>query len=120
MGEPLVAEDAEPGTLAGFDVLVDVRTPAEFALDHIPGAINLPVLYDAERAEVGTIYVQESRFKARRVGGGYVARNVARHLETAMADWPGSTRALVYCWRGGMRSNAMATILAQVGWRVSA
>jgi len=118
MGELRVAEDAEPGTLAGFDVLVDVRSPAEFALDHIPGAINLPVLYDAERAEVGAIYVQESRFKARRVGGGYVARNVARHLETAMADWPASLRPLVYCWRGGMRSNAMAVILSQVGWRV--
>ena len=119
MSEVRVAAEADPATLAGFDVIVDARSPGEFALDHVPGAINLPVLDDAERAEVGTIYVQESRFKARRVGGAYVARNVARHLQTAMADWPPATRVLVYCWRGGMRSNAMAVILAQVGWRTS-
>jgi tRNA 2-selenouridine synthase len=81
--------------------------------------VNLPVLSDEERAEVGTIYVQESRFKARRVGAAYVARNVARHLETALADKPGSFRPLLYCWRGGMRSNAMAQILTQVGWRTA-
>jgi tRNA 2-selenouridine synthase len=119
MAEIRVAGDAEPETLAAFDVIVDVRTPAEFAADHVPGAINLPVLSDAERAEVGAIYVQESRFKARRLGGAYVARNVARHLQTAMADWPGSLEPLLYCWRGGMRSHAMAAIVAQVGWRTS-
>ena len=97
-------------------MVIDVRSPGEFAEDHVPGAVNLPVLTDAERAEVGTIYVQESRFKARRIGAAYVARNVARHLETALADKPGGFRPLVYCWRGGMRSNAMATILSQVGW----
>lgn len=117
MAEVAVAEDAEPATLAGFDVIIDARSPGEFAVDHIPGAVNLPVLNDAERAEVGTIYVQESRFKARRIGAAYVARNVARHLETGMVDWPASKRPLVYCWRGGMRSNSMAVILAQVGWR---
>jgi tRNA 2-selenouridine synthase len=119
MAEIKVAGDAEPATLEGFDVIVDARSPSEYALDHVPGAVNLPVLDDAERAEVGTIYVQESRFKARRVGGAYVARNVARHLATAMADWPPAQQVLVYCWRGGMRSNAMAVILAQVGWRTS-
>ena len=113
-----VVKDAEAATLAGFDRIIDVRSPGEFAIDHIPGALNLPVLSDAERAEVGTIYVQESRFKARRIGAAYVARNVARHLETVMIDWPNGERPLVYCWRGGMRSNAMAVILAHVGWRV--
>jgi tRNA 2-selenouridine synthase len=119
MAEVRVAEDAEPATLASFDVVVDARSPGEFAIDHIPGAVNLPVLNDAERAEVGTIYVQDARFKARRIGAAYVARNVARHMGTAMADWPPSQRVLVYCWRGGMRSNAMAVILSQVGWRTS-
>jgi tRNA 2-selenouridine synthase len=119
MAEVQVAADAEPQTLSEFDVIVDARSPSEYAVDHIPGALSLPVLDDAERAEVGTIYVQDSRFKARRVGGAYVAKNVARHLGTAMADWPASTRVLVYCWRGGMRSNSMAVILAQVGWRTS-
>ena len=119
MAELNVAADAQPATLAGFDVIIDARSPSEFAIDHIPGALNLPVLNDAERAEVGTIYVQESRFKARRIGAAYVARNVARYIETVMAEWPPSIRALVYCWRGGMRSNSMGVILANVGWRTS-
>jgi len=109
--------DASLETLARFDAIIDVRTPAEFAEDHIPGAINLPVLSNEERAEVGTIYTQDSRFRARRVGAAYIARNVARHLETELADRPAAFRSLLYCWRGGMRSGAMATILAQVGWR---
>src|SRR5436190_11372611 len=114
-----LTEDVSATALARFDLLIDVRSPAEFAEDHVPGAVNLPVLSDAERAEVGTIYVQESRFKARRVGAAYVARNVARHLETALADRDGGFAPLIYCWRGGMRSNAMATILSQVGWRTT-
>jgi tRNA 2-selenouridine synthase len=106
-------------TLARFGDIIDVRSPGEFALDHVPGAINLPVLSDAERAEVGTIYVRQSRFLARRIGAAHVARNIAGHLERALADKPGSYTPLVYCWRGGQRSNAMATVLGQVGWRVS-
>lgn len=110
---------ANPQALAGFDLIIDVRSPAEFAEDHVPGAVNLPVLTNAERAEVGTIYVQESRFKARKIGAAYIARNVARHLETALADKDGAFRPLIYCWRGGQRSNSMATILGQVGWRTT-
>ena len=105
--------------LAAFDMVIDVRSPAEFAEDHVPGAVNLPVLSNEERAEVGTIYVQESRFRARRIGAAMIARNVARHLETALADRDGAFRPLVYCWRGGQRSNAMAVILSQVGWRTA-
>ncbi|MAW79489.1 MAG: tRNA 2-selenouridine(34) synthase MnmH [Parvularcula sp.] len=104
-------------SLSRFDEIIDVRSPSEFATDRLPGAINLPVLDDSERAEVGTIYKQESRFKARRIGAAYVARNVARHLETALSDRPNDFHPLLYCWRGGMRSNAMATIFSQVGWR---
>src|SRR5438045_8925299 len=113
MAEVKVAEDAGAATLAGFDVIVDARSPSEFAEDHVPGAINLPVLTDAERAEVGTIYVQDSRFRARKVGAAYIARNVAHHLETALADLPGSFEPLVYCWRRAQRSSAMATLLSQ-------
>jgi len=103
---------------AGFDTIIDVRSPAEYAEDHLPGAINLPVLDDAERARVGTIYKQQSPFLARKVGAALVARNAARHLEGALADKPGGWRPLVYCWRGGQRSGSFATILGQVGWRV--
>jgi tRNA 2-selenouridine synthase len=108
---------ADPAGFAGFDDIVDVRSPAEFAEDHVPGAVNLAVLDNDERAQVGTIYVQESRFKARRLGAALVARNIARHLEEGLKDKPGSWAPLVYCWRGGQRSNAMATVLDQVGWR---
>lgn len=108
--------DLRPENLARFDAIIDVRSPAEFEDDHMPGAISLPVLSNEERACVGTIYKQESPFRASRIGGAIVARNIARHLDTALADKPKNWRPLVYCWRGGMRSNAMATILSSVGW----
>lgn len=114
-----VTEDVSASALSRFDMVIDVRSPGEFAEDHLPGAVNLPVLSDVERAQVGTIYVQQSRFTARRLGAAHVARNVAHHLETALADRGGEFQPLVYCWRGGMRSNAMAVILSQVGWRTT-
>lgn len=101
-----------------FDAIIDVRSPAEFAEDHVPGAINLPVLDNAERIEVGTLYVQTSKFLARRLGAAKVARNIASHLEKALADRESSFRPLVYCWRGGQRSGAMATVMDQIGWPV--
>lgn len=102
----------------GFDAIIDVRAPSEYGDDHLPGAINLPVLDDAERARVGTIYKQVSPFSARKIGAALVAANAARHLQGALADKPGSWRPLVYCWRGGQRSGSFATILGQIGWRV--
>ena len=102
----------------GFDDIIDVRAPAEYAEDHIPGAISLPVLDDAERAEVGTIYTQVSPFKARKLGAALVARNAAAHLQGPLADKPGGWKPLVYCWRGGQRSGSFASILHQIGWRV--
>lgn len=110
--------DIAPVSLAPYDAVIDVRSPAEFAEDRLPGAINLPVLNNEERAAVGTIYVREQRFRARRVGAAYVARNVAAHLDGALSGRTAKFRPLLYCWRGGMRSNAMATILSQIGWRV--
>lgn len=101
-----------------YDEVIDTRSPAEYAEDHVPGAVNLPSLSNAERAEIGTIYVQESRFLARRLGAAYVARNAAEHLLTHLADKPATYRPLVYCWRGGMRSNSIALIYGQIGWRV--
>ena len=107
----------DPASPGAFDDIIDVRSPAEFADDHVPGAINLPVLDNDERARIGTIYVQESRFVARRIGAALVARNIAGHLDGALKDKPASYAPLIYCWRGGQRSNAMATVLSQVGWR---
>ncbi|NOR61754.1 MAG: tRNA 2-selenouridine(34) synthase MnmH [Rhodobacteraceae bacterium] len=100
-----------------FDTVIDVRSPSEFAEDHMPGAINLPVLSDKERAAVGTMYVQDSPFKARKIGAALVARNAAGHLEHALIGKDGGWKPLVYCWRGGQRSGSFTTILRQVGWR---
>ena len=87
----------------GFDTVIDVRSPAEFAEDHVPGAINLPALFNDERARVGTIYVQEAPFKARKIGAARVARNVAEPLDAPPKDIAGSWRPLEYGWRGGRR-----------------
>ena len=102
-----------------FDEIIDVRSPAEFALDHIPGAVSLPVLGDEERARVGTLYKQVSQFDARKLGAAMVARNVARHLEQHFADRDYRWKPLVYCWRGGKRSGSMAHILREVGWHAA-
>lgn len=101
----------------GFDTLIDVRSPAEYAEDHIPGAINLPVLSDEERARVGTIYKQENPFKAKKIGAALVAQNAAKHLQGQLAEMDGSWQPLVYCWRGGQRSGSFTSILKQIGWR---
>ena len=108
---------ADPA-LAGFDAVIDTRSPSEFAEDHLPGAINLSVLSDQERAQVGTIYRQVSPFDARKIGAALVAANAARHIAGPLAGHPGGWRPLVYCWRGGQRSGAFGTILSQIGWRV--
>ncbi|MFA5663892.1 MAG: tRNA 2-selenouridine(34) synthase MnmH [Burkholderiaceae bacterium] len=111
------ASACRPEALALFDDIIDVRTPAEFAEDHIPGAVNAPVLDNAERALIGTLHAQESAFKATRTGAALVARHIAEHIETLFVDKPRNWRPLVYCWRGGKRSGAMATWLNLIGWR---
>ncbi len=103
----------------GWDEIVDTRSPAEFAEDHIPGAINLPVLDNDERARVGTLHNQQTPFDAKKVGAALVARNVARHLDEHFADRPKGYRPLIYCWRGGSRSGAMTHILRSVGWQAA-
>jgi tRNA 2-selenouridine synthase len=102
--------------LDDYDSIIDVRSESEFALDHVPGAINCPVLNDGERAQVGTIYKQNSAFEAKKIGAALVAKNIALHLQHTMADKPRDWKPLIYCWRGGNRSGAMAHILAKIGW----
>jgi len=102
--------------LAAFDDIIDARSPGEFAEDHIPGAINLPVLDDAERARVGTLHKQSSAFDAKKVGAALVARNIATHLDAWFAGKPKAYRPLVYCWRGGNRSGSLTHILQKIGF----
>jgi tRNA 2-selenouridine synthase len=104
--------------LSDFDEIIDVRSPAEYTEDHIPGAISAPVLDDEQRAEVGTLYTQVSPFAARKRGAVLIARNIGHHIENLFSDKPKQWKVLVYCWRGGQRSGAMAHVLAQVGWSV--
>lgn len=112
------AKDVNVAQLEAYDDIIDVRTPAEYAEDHIPGAINAPVLSNEERAVVGTLYSQVSPFEAKKRGAALIAQNIAQHLETTFHDKSKQWKPLVYCWRGGQRSGAMAIILAQVGWQV--
>lgn len=104
--------------LPEFDEIIDVRSEDEYAEDHVPGAINCPVLDNAQRAQVGTLYKQTSSFDAKKVGAALVSTNIARHLNERFQDHPRGWRPLVYCWRGGGRSGALAHVLHQIGWRV--
>ncbi len=110
---------AETLVLGDYHEIIDVRAPLEFAEDHLPGAINLYVLSDEEREKVGTIYKQESVFEAKKLGAALVSSNIASHITSKLMDKPGGYRPLIYCWRGGQRSHAMATVLSQVGWPVT-
>ncbi len=113
---PATQDVATVAQLAEFDEVIDVRTPSEFAEDHVPGAVSRPVLSDDERTAVGTLYKQVSAFTGRKAGAALVSRNIAQHLETSFIDKPKSWRPLVYCWRGGKRSDAMVHILREIGW----
>jgi tRNA 2-selenouridine synthase len=106
--------------LAEFDAVIDVRTPAEYAEDHVPGAANLPVLSNEERIEIGTLYRQVSAFQARKRGAALVAANIARHLQSPyFAERERRWKPLVYCWRGGKRSGALAHVLREIGWNAT-
>jgi tRNA 2-selenouridine synthase len=99
-----------------FDTIIDVRSPSEFALDHIPGAINCPVLDDQQRCQVGTLYKQVNAFEAKKIGAALVSQNIGIQIQQHFIDKPRAWRPLVYCWRGGNRSGAMAHVLARIGW----
>jgi len=105
--------------LFAFDDIIDTRSPAEYAEDHAPGAINLPVLDNEERARIGTLHKQSSAFDAKKAGAALVSRNIAQHLESHFADKARAYRPLIYCWRGGNRSGAMTTVLRAIGWQAA-
>lgn len=113
-----IAADQALSRLAAFDAVIDARSESEYAEDRLPGAINWPSLNDAERALVGTEYKQVSPFAARKRGAALVARNIAAHIEREAMDKPKDWTPLVYCWRGGQRSGALATVLSAIGFRV--
>lgn len=105
--------------LSDFTEVIDARTPKEYAEDHIPGAINLPVLDDEERVRVGTLHKQASAFEAKKVGAALVSRHIAEHLEQHFSAKPVGYKPLIYCWRGGNRSGSIAHVLQKVGFKAA-
>jgi tRNA 2-selenouridine synthase len=102
-----------------YSEIIDARTPSEYAEDHIPGAINLPVLDDEERVRIGTLHKQASAFDAKKVGAALVSRHIADHIERYFATKPVGYKPLIYCWRGGNRSGSMAHVLQKVGFKAA-
>ena len=100
-----------------FDAILDARSPSEFAEDTLPTAFSTPVLSDAEREQVGTLDKQVSSFEAKRVGAGLVSANIGAMLTQPLFQQPRTWSPLVYCWRGGNRSGALAHILYKIGWQ---
>ncbi len=106
----------EPG---GFSTIIDARSEDEFALDHLPGAVNWPSLNNQERIFVGTMYKQVNAFEAQKHGAAMVAANIARHIQREVLELPKNWQPLIYCWRGGKRSGSLSMVLGQIGFRVN-
>ena len=98
--------------------LIDTRSPGEFAAGHIPGAFNLPLLNNDERHRIGIAYKHDGRDAAVRMGYELVGHKFASYIDAAKAHAPDGN-LLVYCWRGGIRSNTMAWLLSSAGMNVT-
>lgn len=95
--------------------IIDVRSPAEYERGHIPGAINIPLFNNSERAEVGTIYKQHGKNRAIKKGLKIVGPRMVEMIETVENLNPGKVLR-IYCWRGGMRSSSMAWLFETAGY----
>ena len=115
-GGPVV-EPSELGVdeFSRYSMIIDARTPHEYREDHIPGAVNLPVVSDEEFAEVGVAYSRDPH-TAYLIGAEYVSRNLAGHIHDRIANHVPGDRFLVYCFRGGKRSHAWADTLRNIGF----
>ncbi|MBK6332022.1 MAG: tRNA 2-selenouridine(34) synthase MnmH [Bacteroidetes bacterium] len=98
-------------------VIIDVRSPAEFAKAHIPEALNLPLFSNEERAIVGTTYKQQSTEQALLIGLEFAGLKMRQYIEQALLIAP-EKKVLVYCWRGGKRSESMGWLLSMAGFEV--
>lgn len=96
-------------------IFVDMRSPVEYTVGHVPGAINIPLFTDEERAQVGTIYKQVSVEEAKHLGLTFASAKLP-HIVGQIRDLNSSKRSvIVYCWRGGMRSKSVVNILEMMG-----
>ena len=98
-----------------YALVIDARTAHEYREDHVPGAINLPVVDDAEFAEVGIAHARDPH-AAYLVGAAYVAKNLATHIRDHISKCRAGDRILVYCFRGGKRSRAWVDTLRGIGF----
>jgi tRNA 2-selenouridine synthase len=101
-----------------YDLILDVRSPGEFAESHVPGARNFYAMTDEERKEVGTIYKQVSPFEAKVKGAAYVCKNAITHIDSLYPEFTPKHRIAIYCARGGMRSGSISTIFSNIGYRI--
>ncbi len=106
-------------SLDTYSAIIDARSEDEYALDHLPHALNWPTLNNEERRVVGTTYKQISAFEARKRGAAMAAHNIARHIERDVIELPTDWQPLLYCWRGGKRSGSLALVLGQIGFKVT-
>jgi tRNA 2-selenouridine synthase len=100
-----------------YDLIIDARSEREYAEDHIPGAVNLPVVNNEEYAEVGTLH-RTDKMRAYLIGVSYSLKNISRHLDQVVAGRPRNTQILVYCFRGGKRSRLWFDALDTIGYKV--
>lgn len=100
-----------------YALVIDARSQREYAEDHLPRAINLPVVDNEEYAEVGTMH-RASTHRAYLIGVSYALKNIARAIDDLVARYPQDSRMLVYCFRGGKRSKLWFDALATIGYRV--
>jgi len=114
---PVDTSSLAPLPLAAYALIIDARSPHEYAEDHVPGAVNLPVVDDAEFAEVGIQYKTDPH-AAYLIGAQHSFRNLARHTADLISRYKPTDRFLVYCFRGGKRSALWASNLRLIGFEV--
>ena len=118
MSVHIITADEAMARYDNFDAVIDARSEGEYAEDHLPAALNWPSLDNDERIRVGTLYKQVSPFEAQKIGAALVAANISRHIQAHVLDKAKNWQPLIYCWRGGKRSNSLAFILGQIGFKV--
>ncbi len=119
MAETVVVEEFIKRLAARETLLLDARSESEFRQGHIPGAINLPLLNDEHRKIVGTTYKQKGREAAVQSGFDLVGSKFGDFIRSANELSSNKKEVMLYCWRGGMRSNIMSWLLNTAGFKIA-
>lgn len=118
--QPMISavESVNPVFYKQFKTIIDVRSPSEYAQGHIPGAHKIPLFTDEERSQVGTLYVRADPDKAFAKGFDIAIPRVKEYISSLRDVVLPDNRILVHCWRGGLRSAAMAEVFRNAGFEV--